>query len=230
MPVLDEAVIRSLAGIFLLVIGIVTLIGFALPSQGKLTDWWRDSIAPWFGSMRILFPLILLACGVWLEWRRPETGWRRRLAAAAVAYVSLLGIVGLLAAAGPLEGKSGGRIGDWLARVLPGLITEIGALLVLTVVGVAALALGLDRPLRALFAGPLSGMKEVGVSLLGALATTLLAVPVGVLAARRSGRLPRLLERASYAGHALPGIVANESARQGGARLVIEDFGDAPTA
>ena len=85
MPVLDEAVIRSLAGIFLLVIGIVTLIGFALPSQGKLTDWWRDSIAPWFGSMRILFPLILLACGVWLEWRRPETGWRRRLAAAAVA-------------------------------------------------------------------------------------------------------------------------------------------------
>ena len=42
---------------------------------------------------------------------------------------------------------------------------------------------------------------------LGALATTLLAIPVGVLAARRGGRLPRLLERASYAGHALPGIV-----------------------
>ena len=167
MPVLDEAVIRSLTGIFLLVIGIVTLIGLALPSQGKLTDWWRDWIAPWFGSLRLLFPLILLACGVWLEWRRPETGWRRRLVAAAVSYVSLLGIVGLLAAAGPLDGKSGGRIGDWIAKVLPGLITEIGALLVLTVVGVAALALALDRPLRALFAGPLSGMKEVGVSLLG---------------------------------------------------------------
>lgn len=42
---------------------------------------------------------------------------------------------------------------------------------------------------------------------LGALATTLLAIPVGVLAARRGGMLPRLLERASYAGHALPGIV-----------------------
>ncbi len=167
MPVLDEAVIRSLVGIFLLIIGIVTLIGFALPSQGKLTDWWRDSIAPWFGSLRTLFPAILLACGVWLEWRRPETGWRRRIAAVAVAYVSLLGIVGLLVAAGPLEGKSGGRIGDWIARVMPGLITEIGTLLVLTVVGVGALALALDRPLRALFAGPLSGMKEVGVSLLG---------------------------------------------------------------
>ena len=48
---------------------------------------------------------------------------------------------------------------------------------------------------------------SIGVSLLGALATTALAIPVGVLAARRAGRLPRLLERAAYLGHALPGIV-----------------------
>jgi iron(III) transport system permease protein len=48
---------------------------------------------------------------------------------------------------------------------------------------------------------------SVGFAALGALATTLLAVPVGVLAARRGGRLPRLLERTSYVGHALPGIV-----------------------
>ena len=42
---------------------------------------------------------------------------------------------------------------------------------------------------------------------LGALVTTLLAIPVGVLAARRSGRLPQLLEQAAWVGHALPGIV-----------------------
>ena len=48
---------------------------------------------------------------------------------------------------------------------------------------------------------------SISVSALGALATTVLAVPVGVLAARRGGALPRLLERASYIGHALPGIV-----------------------
>ncbi len=168
MPVIDEAVTRSLVGIVLLVVGIVTLIGLALQGQGRLTDWWRDSIAPWFGSVRVLFPLILLACGGWLEWRRPETGWRRRLVAAGVAYVALLGIVGVLATeGGPLEGKSGGRIGDWIASWLPGLITYVGALLVLTIIGLAALALALDRPLRALFAGPLSGMKDVGVALLG---------------------------------------------------------------
>jgi hypothetical protein len=168
MPVIDEAVTRSLVGILLLIVGIVTLIGLVLKGDGRLTDWWRDSIAPWFGSARALFPLILLACGGWLEWRRPETGWRRRIVAAAVAYIALLGIVGVLASkGGPLDGKSGGRIGDWIASWLPGLITYPGALLVLTIVGLAALALALDRPLRALFAGPLSGMKGVGVALLG---------------------------------------------------------------
>ncbi len=48
---------------------------------------------------------------------------------------------------------------------------------------------------------------SVGFAALGAVVTTLLAIPVGVLAARRSGRLPQLLERAAWVGHALPGVV-----------------------
>jgi iron(III) transport system permease protein len=52
-----------------------------------------------------------------------------------------------------------------------------------------------------------AAVTSLGVAALGALATTVLAIPVGVLAARRAGALPRLLERASYVGHALPGIV-----------------------
>jgi iron(III) transport system permease protein len=47
----------------------------------------------------------------------------------------------------------------------------------------------------------------VWVSLLGALVTTVLAIPVGVIAARYRGRAARLIEQATYAGHALPGIV-----------------------
>lgn len=49
--------------------------------------------------------------------------------------------------------------------------------------------------------------STLAVSALGAALTTVLAVPVGVLAARFRGRLSRVLEQASYAGHALPGIV-----------------------
>ncbi|HEX6233856.1 MAG TPA: iron ABC transporter permease [Jiangellaceae bacterium] len=45
------------------------------------------------------------------------------------------------------------------------------------------------------------------VAALGALVTTALAVPVGVLAARYRTMGVRLLEQASYAGHALPGLV-----------------------
>ncbi|GAT83560.1 iron ABC transporter permease [Streptomyces sp. F-3] len=46
----------------------------------------------------------------------------------------------------------------------------------------------------------------LGVAAAGAGLTTLLALPVGVIAARYRGRGARLLEQAAYAGHALPGI------------------------
>ena len=54
-------------------------------------------------------------------------------------------------------------------------------------------------------------VEAVGGSLLlaggGAVFTMLLALPVGLLAARHTGRLPGLLERATYLGHAVPAIV-----------------------
>ncbi|MFJ3961507.1 ABC transporter permease [Streptomyces sp. NPDC090036] len=46
----------------------------------------------------------------------------------------------------------------------------------------------------------------LGVAAAGAALTTLLALPVGVIAARYRGRTARLLEQSAYAGHALPGI------------------------
>ncbi|MEV0175905.1 iron ABC transporter permease [Streptomyces sp. NPDC050803] len=46
----------------------------------------------------------------------------------------------------------------------------------------------------------------LGVAAAGAALTTLLALPVGVIAARHRGRVAHLLEQAAYAGHALPGI------------------------
>jgi iron(III) transport system permease protein len=52
-----------------------------------------------------------------------------------------------------------------------------------------------------------AAVSTVSVAALGALLTTALAVPVGVLAARYRTTGVRLLEQASYAGHALPGLV-----------------------
>jgi iron(III) transport system permease protein len=50
-------------------------------------------------------------------------------------------------------------------------------------------------------------VDTLGVSLGGALFTTLLALPVGLLAARYRTRFVRVVESASYLGHALPGLV-----------------------
>jgi iron(III) transport system permease protein len=52
-----------------------------------------------------------------------------------------------------------------------------------------------------------AAVSTVSVAALGALLTTALAVPVGVLAARYRTSGIRLVEQASYAGHALPGLV-----------------------
>lgn len=69
---------------------------------------------------------------------------------------------------------------------------------------------------------------SLAVATLGALVTTLLAVPVGVLAARRDGRLSRLLEQACYLGHALPGIVVALSLVFLSIRLVPELYQRTP--
>ncbi|WP_030176474.1 ABC transporter permease [Spirillospora albida] len=51
-----------------------------------------------------------------------------------------------------------------------------------------------------------TALTTLGVAAAGAALTTVLALPVGVVAARHRGRAAGLLEQAAYAGHALPGI------------------------
>jgi iron(III) transport system permease protein len=53
-----------------------------------------------------------------------------------------------------------------------------------------------------------AALSSLSASMLGAVVTALAALPIGLLAARYGrSRAARFAERASYAGHALPGIV-----------------------
>jgi iron(III) transport system permease protein len=61
--------------------------------------------------------------------------------------------------------------------------------------------------------------STLSVSAMAAIATVLLAIPVGILAARHAGRLSRSVTAAAYAGHALPGIVVALSLVFFGARF-----------
>ncbi|MGI9062203.1 MAG: ABC transporter permease [Pseudonocardiaceae bacterium] len=98
-------------------------------------------------------------------------------------------------------------LGAWTA---PALAWCVGVVALALGVPFAALAYWLTRGSSAGFDGAELGaaaLATLGVSALGALAAVALAVQIGVIAARYRGRVPRLLEQAAYAGHALPGIV-----------------------
>lgn len=66
------------------------------------------------------------------------------------------------------------------------------------------------------------------LALLAALVTTLLALPVGVLAARHRSRLTSVIERSTYVAHALPGIVVAISMVHVGVTLLARWYQQTP--
>jgi len=92
----------------------------------------------------------------------------------------------------------------------PALAAAGGVLAVALGVPAAALgrwfAAGASRPGAAAEIGE-AAAASLGVSLLGALLTTALALPLGLLVARTPTAAVRLLERAAYLAHSLPGVV-----------------------
>ncbi|WP_181780359.1 ABC transporter permease, partial [Pseudonocardia pini] len=62
----------------------------------------------------------------------------------------------------------------------------------------------------------------------GAVLTTVLALPVGVLAARYRGRMVTAVETAAYAGHALPGVTVGLALVFVGVRLVPAVYQELP--
>jgi len=145
LPSPSPEVVRSIAGIVLLLMGAITLIALVLPGRGALTDWWIGSVGPWFGAVRYLLPFILLAAGWYVEWgpgRRPHSGWGLTLVGAATGYAGLLGVVEILGQ------FSGGRIGRFLESALVPLITAPGAVVVLGGVAVAGLLLAFNLQLK----------------------------------------------------------------------------------
>jgi S-DNA-T family DNA segregation ATPase FtsK/SpoIIIE len=154
---LSPAVARSIIGITLLVLGAVTLIALALPGQGRLTDWWRDSIVPFFGAGRFLLPFALLVAGWYVEWgpgKEAKAPWGRILLGLAVAYVGFLGAIQMLGFSGA-ERDTGGRIGRALESVLVPLVTEPGAFVLVLGMFVTGLLVMFDTPLRTAL-GPLA--------------------------------------------------------------------------
>ena len=147
----NPEVARSIVGIVLLVLGAVTLIALALPGQGALTDWWRDSIAPWFETGRWLLPFLLLGAGWYVEWgpgKRPNSGWGLTLVGIAIAYIGFLGAFEVLDLTLAGTERGGGRIGRFMAGLFSPLLTAPGAFVVFLAIGVIGLMLAFNLRLR----------------------------------------------------------------------------------
>ncbi len=151
-PTVDVApeVIRSIVGIVLMVLGAILLIGLILPGKGVLTDWIRDIFAPWFGTGRYLLPFLLLALGIYVERVGRRAGWGWTLLGVAIAFVGLLGVVAIVVDAGYLGGRSGGRIGAFIAETLSPLITAPGTLIVSLAILVIGVLIALNATLGSL--------------------------------------------------------------------------------
>ena len=122
-------------------------------------------------------------------------------------------VVALGALRGPLSGAAVALVG--LALVFP-----VASLLYWFTTGLSA---GVDGGRLAQ-----SVAATAWLALLGAVACTLGAVPVGILAARHRGRFTTLVEQVTYAGHALPGIVVALALVFLGIRAVPWAYQEAP--
>lgn len=106
----------------------------------------------------------------------------------------------------------------WPAAGLAGVVVVLALVFPLASLGywfVTGLSGGLDLGRLAA-----SALSTAWLALLGALACMLGAVPVGILAARHRSRLTTFVEQATYAGHALPGLVVALSLVFFGIRVV----------
>jgi len=163
--VFTPEVVRSIVGTTMMALGAITLIALMLPGQGALTDWWRDSIAPWFETGRWLLPFLLLGGGWYVAGgpgRQPGSGWGMTLSGLAIAFIAGLGAFEVLKVEIFDTERGGGRIGRFLAGTLEPLLTGPGTFVLLAAISVLGLMLAFNLQLREILAPFVGGARWVG--------------------------------------------------------------------
>ena len=147
-PHIPPDAVRMVIGLVCMLLGVATLIALLLPGQGRLTDVWRDWIAPWVGFGRWLLPFLLLALGWWMVERAKGVrgDWELTAAGATAGFCAFLGLVELA------NHDHGGIIGKQLISGLPPLITTPGTGVLLISIMIAGFLLALDLSLPAAMA------------------------------------------------------------------------------
>jgi S-DNA-T family DNA segregation ATPase FtsK/SpoIIIE len=206
LPDVGKDVARSLVGMTLLVLGAVTLIAF-LPGEGSVTTWFRDTVGPWFGTLRWALPFVLLAAGWYLEWgpgKTPGSGWGLTLLGAVIAYAGLLGAASVLVQASPKRGAGGGLAGTFMAEGLSHLVTPAGAFVLLLALAVAGILVAFNLRLSQLVRPVTATARWVGGAAAGSM--------------RREPLPPGTPDRSARSNGAGVGVAADQGSVRGGAR------------
>jgi S-DNA-T family DNA segregation ATPase FtsK/SpoIIIE len=146
-------VVRSALGTLLMAVGAITLIALLLPGEGALTDWWRDSIAPWFETGRWLLPFLLLGGGWYIAagpGKAEGSGWGMTLLGLAIAYIGVLGAFEVLALDIFDVERGGGRIGRFISDTLQPLLTGPGTFVLCVALAIIGIMLAFNLRLRQL--------------------------------------------------------------------------------
>ncbi len=176
----------------------------------------------------------------WVIYGAYRSGFDPTRAAVLSILLVLLALV-LVTAEARVRGRVRTRTGSGVARV--GRVVHLRRAAVPASAFLAGVVLlGVGVPLVAIGSWLLEGLgaqadlgqfapalvATVELSALAAVACLALAVPVGILAARHPGRMSAALERTTYIGHALPGIVVAIAMVYVGVRLLRPVYQERP--
>lgn len=152
----------DMLGVFLAVVGFLTILAMLSQTNSSLTGGWVNLIARVFGLGMYVFPLALVIVGGWLVLRNFERVPQfsaERILGLTLLYVNLLVWMHFLAADSTGKelldladaGQGGGYTGAFILQALLAALGVIGALTVLAAWFVMALALTLDKTILDLF-------------------------------------------------------------------------------
>jgi len=147
----------DILGVFLALIGLLTLLSLVSPNNGSVTGWWVLSVKRIAGIGSFIFPVVFLLVGVWLILRNIERLPMlslERIAGLIFLYLNILGWLHILQGGGwdlANDGHGGGYLGAISERLLVSTLGRPGAFVVLTAWTLIALALTLDVSISEIF-------------------------------------------------------------------------------
>ena len=185
---IPPGVVKSLVGVALALLAVFMLVGLTLRGQGAVTDWMVHVVAPWLGRPRWILPFLFMILAYYLGRARGEGwDWELTLLGAAVAYVGVLGLAGLV------DSDTAGKVGAGIASSLSPLFTRPGTAILMIGLVMAGTLLALDMSLPSVME---PAARLVGRALVSLFRPAPAQVPGAAAAARptaatdRTGREP----------------------------------------